>query len=74
MMGHNLQDKIFLSVFAANQTKHPLQFPGEGVSHDPHLQENGSGLDDPLESVGLGSREAVEAFQGDEDFVGANLA
>ena len=53
--------------------KHPLQFPGEGVSHDPHLQENGSGFDDALESVGLGRREAVEAFEGDEDFVGAGV-
>ena len=53
--------------------KHPLQFPGEGVSHDPHLQEPGSGFDDPLESVGLGCREAVEAFQGDEDLVGAGV-
>lgn len=48
--------------FRTFQTKHPLQFPGEGVSHDPHPRENGSGLDDPLESVGLGSSEAVEAF------------
>ena len=31
-------------------------------------------FDDALESVGLGRREAGEAFQGDEDFVGANLA
>ena len=44
-----------------------------GVSHDPHSQENGSGFDDALESVGLGRREAVEAFQGDEDFVGAGV-
>jgi len=37
------------------------------------LQENGSGFDDALESVCLGSREAVEAFQGDEDLVGAGV-
>lgn len=30
-------------------------------------------FDDALESVGLGCREAVEAFQGDEDFVGAGV-
>ena len=54
-------------------SKKPLQFPGEGVSHDPHLQENGLWFDDPLESVGLGGREAVEAFEGDEDFVGAGV-
>ena len=30
-------------------------------------------FDDALESVGLGSREAVEAFQGDEDLVGAGV-
>lgn len=40
--------------------KHPLQFPGEGAY-------------DPLKFVGLGSSEAVEAFQGDEDFVGSGV-
>jgi hypothetical protein len=52
--------------------KHPLRFPGEGV-HEPHLQENDLWFNDPFESVGLGCREAVEAFQGDEDFVGAGV-
>ena len=67
------QVKPYFTCCADLKQKHPLQFSGEGVSHDPHLQENGSGFDDPLESVGLGSREAVEAFQGDEDFVGAGV-
>jgi hypothetical protein len=54
------------------QTKHPLRSLGEGA-HDPHPQEDGSGFDDPLESVGLGWREAVETFEGDEDLVGAGV-
>jgi hypothetical protein len=66
------QVKPCFTYCAYPKQKHPLQFPGEGA-HDPHPQQDGSGFDDALESVGFGGREAVEAFQGDEDLVGAGV-
>ncbi len=64
-------DQARLDECRRSQTKHPLQFPGEGV-HKLHSQ-SGLWFDESLEAVGLGCREAVEAFEGDEDLVGSGV-